>query len=175
MLHHSNWSSTLSISSDPMRSLPFSYWTKYFPNTLCNILFFQPQIKIVMRNLSMGFMCIGNCKRIQSYEERKDPFLILLNDDLKIGSKYLVILLQLQIHMKPIDKFLIIMSPLCIHYDFQRVWSNDRCVFSLLSFFSFNLIRGRTPGVFQPNFVFVTIRHTIKNSVELYCTGISFR
>ena len=36
------------------------------------------------------------------------PFLIPLNDDLKIGSKYLVILMQLQIHMKPIDKFLII-------------------------------------------------------------------
>ena len=78
----------------------------------------------------MGFMCIGNCKRIQSYEERKDPFLILLNDDLKIGSKYLVILLQLQIHMKPIDKFLIIMSPLCIHLLLTMTFKDSFQIFS---------------------------------------------
>ena len=39
MLHHSNWTMILSISFSPMRTLFFSYWTKYFPNTLWYIIF----------------------------------------------------------------------------------------------------------------------------------------
>ena len=39
MLHHSNWTIILSISFSPMRTLFFSYWTKYFPNTLWYIIF----------------------------------------------------------------------------------------------------------------------------------------
>ena len=47
---------------------------------------------------------------------------IPLNDDLNNWSKYLVILSfsEVPMNMKPIYKFLLFISPLCIHYDLQR-------------------------------------------------------